>query len=152
MMPLMKRVLYALPVLVGFACGGGDGPLANTPEGAVLQLFDYINKGQWSREWDALHPVHQKRVPKEHFIECAERADVPDIDGIDILEVYDETIPLPGYTKEVDTTAVTVRLELSSGLFSKESEDTFHVVLVDGVWRWLMSDPNGYSGADCPSG
>jgi len=132
------------------ACGGGSSD-DGSPGNAVRRQFGYIDKGQWGREWDELHPQHQAIVSRSDFVNCNADNNL-DID-VEIVDTYEETIDVPelGVT---DTTAVTVDITGNIGFFGlpDESTDTFHEINVDGEWRWVLSQDNldSYSAGDCP--
>jgi hypothetical protein len=151
---LSMRILIVVSVLLAAlaACGGGGDKAsqADTPEDAIIQLFDMVNKGQWGREWDLLHPEQQAIVDRDHYIDCAEAKTLPDIDDVNVTEVFDEEIVIPGTQTRAPSKAVTVSLKLSSGILTDETQDTYHVFDVNGVWRWSLSDPEGYENGDCP--
>lgn len=145
----------ALAFVLLTACGGGGGDgdkpgLDGSPESAIKDLFEMVDKEQWGREWENLHPEQQKFISRAKFIECAEASDLPSLDSVKVLEVYDEPTDIPGTGLSADSKAVTVELKLSRGLLKNETRDTFHLIDVDGRWRWVVSDPQPYKDGKCP--
>ena len=122
-------------------------------ESAVLRQFDYVDKGQWGKEWEELHPAQQAIVTKSAFVACNSEVN-PDLD-VEVLESYEESIAMPEIGI-ADTVAVTVRIKGNVGVFGLPSEttDTFHEILVDGEWRWVLqqqSTLDAYAAGICPS-
>ena len=141
---------------LGCSGNGGDGPgetagIKGSPESAVKELFEMIDKQQWGRHWESIHPEQQKFIPKAKFVECAEASDLPRIDSVKVLEVYDEPTDIPGTGLSADSKALTVELKVSQGLLKNESRDTFHLIAVDGRWRWIVSDLQPYKDGKCPN-
>lgn len=143
--------------------GEGDGQDAETDpaptvgaglEGsagdAVLALMDMVDKGQWGREWEHLHPEQQAFISKELYQSCGEASDIPNIDDVSVVETYEEEITIPGTETTVSSTAVTVSLQFSQGTEMLETEDTFHVSELDGRWRWFLGDAETYRAGECP--
>lgn len=138
----------ALLATIGVACGGGDGDKegGDSPDAAILRLFDQLDKGQWGRQWEDLHPAHQAVVSRDSFIACASEVQI-DLDSVEVLEVYDEPVSVEGAS--LPSKAVTVRLEAGPS----SDEQTFHLLDVEGEWRWVMSDDalTAYRAGECPA-
>jgi hypothetical protein len=119
-------------------------------ESALRRQFDELNKGQFGKEWDELHPAQQAIISREHYIECGAKANLPTVDSADVIETYQEDVTIPGTSVKASSIALTVKLELSLGLLKNEATDTYHEVQVDGVWRWALAAPEGYANGNCP--
>lgn len=141
--------LVLVAVLSGVSCGRDGGGSAGD---AVKRQLDYVDKGQYGRQWDELHPVQQAMVPRELFVRCLEESlggrRVPDIQ---VVSQFQEDRPLAGTSETVKGTAVTVRYPPNASGQRREDRETFYQVKVDGTWRWVMRDPSAYQQGRCPS-
>jgi hypothetical protein len=165
---------FAVAALVA-ACGGGDDNQAATttvdespastttnqePEqdaGAWMkELTERSLRGQYGRNWESLHPVHQAVVTRDRYDRC-ERAD--DEGGAvkittEVVEIYEEPLKINGIPGITDTTAVTLRFSYNNPLTGKPAEEhrTVHTVNVDGEWKWILrpQDYNAYKKGSCP--
>lgn len=136
----MRRALaLALIALLG-ACGGDNGP-EDPAVAALRRQFDFLSKGQHGRIWDELHPAQQALLPRDAYAACADAATAGGftIVELDVDEVYDEQIVIPGTSTSATAKAITIRMTLRSGTESGELTDTFHEIDVDGAWRWSMT-------------
>ena len=114
----------------------------------MRRQFDYINKGQWGREWDELHPAQQELVPRDLFIQCAPAG--LEVQVTDVLETYEEDVVIDGTDQSVRATALTVEFKSGQDPLANSDIDTFHEVVVAGEWRWIMADVEGYRRGQCP--
>ena len=122
-------------------------------ESAILRQFDYVNKGQFGRQWDELHPAHQAIVTKSAFVTCNDDTNFDF--NVEIVESYEEFVAV-AELGEVDTAAVTVNIEGNIGAFGLpgETTDTFHEILGDdGEWKWVTTQDtlDAYAAGNCPS-
>lgn len=149
----MGSVRFLLPALVAtltLAGCGGDVDPATTPAGmAQIRVLEDLYNGRLTRAYASLHPAHQKVVPEARFAECSRGVvDRGGLDSIDVLDVFDQTVRIPGLGKE-RTKAVRVRVTSTSG-----ETDTFvdHEVKVGSRWRWVLNDAalRAYRAGKCP--
>ena len=146
------------PLLVGGAvvpgrarCLRRGGPDSDSAEGAALRQWDYIKKSQFGRSWEELHPAQQELIDRNDFMRCAEEASDESLvafSDLEILETYEEDIPVPGTDLTVPSVAVTV--EITNTILGITGADTLHEIDVDGEWRWILSEPEAYQGENCP--
>ncbi len=141
-------VLVAVLSGVGCTRGGDDSASA-----AVKRQLDNLDKGQYGRQWDELHPAQQAIVPRELFVRCLEEAlrgrSVPDIR---VVGEFQEDRPLAGTPETVKGTAVVVQYpQASAGGQPREDRQTYYQVKVAGKWRWVMRNPSAYQQGRCPS-
>jgi hypothetical protein len=144
---LVVAVLAAAVLVAG--CGGEVDP-ARTPAGsAQVRFLEDLYNGRVDRAYASLHPSFQRIVPRARFIDCTRRARLGELDSIEILDVYDDPVEIPGSGK-VRAKAVRVRLTSSSG-----DTTTFvsHEVKVGPRWRWVLNDAavRAYRAGRCPS-
>lgn len=105
---------------------------------AVLAYIDAASKDQWGRVWDGLHPAQKALFTREKFIECG-AAPPFSIDNVEVVETYKENTALPGVSDSVPSTAVTLKLTVSSGGKKDTQTLTAHGYEVDGQW-WSSVD------------
>jgi hypothetical protein len=140
------------------ACAGSeDAPDSPTDAGAFLEeVLTQRTNGQHARVWETLHPDHQDVASKERYVDCGDSEDPTpaELTDFEVVEVYEESIVVPGGTSEILTTAVTFRATFESSLADDPIAvtDTAHAVDVGGEWRWLLSDDGhqSYVDEECP--
>ena len=146
----MKRIvltgMLACTLLLA-ACGGGDDSGGSAGD-AVIQQMQQLSRGQMGRQWDDLHPAQQALIPRDHFVQCG--GIEVNIDGTKVIETYEEEVLIPGTDQRVQSTAVTVEMTFSSGEAKRTQTQTFHEILVDDEWRWIVADPAAYADGQCP--
>lgn len=150
----MKRIIIGAVALAlpARACGGGEaiktasttavtsGASVNSaaadpkePAGdAVKRQLGQVDKGQFGPEWDELHPVQQALVPHDLYIQCSQKAGIPQVDNIKVPDTYQEDLTIPGTTVKAPSTAVSVSYTVHQGATSANSKATFHEFSVDG--------------------
>jgi hypothetical protein len=162
-----RIVLVVLAVtLVGVGCGGSDessetGP---APPGPTEDLGDFFTrridhefKGQFGRSWDELHPGQQALVSRTRYEECRQEttnealSDVQ-LESLSVIEVYDDPLDLIGVPEKISK-AVTVEITLTDGEKDETITDTFHAILIDGQWVWVLpaADIRAFLSGNCPT-
>jgi hypothetical protein len=131
-------------------CGGKDDP-GRTPAGqAQARFLDNLYHGRLGLAYASLHPAYQRIVPRKRFVACTRKTDLGGLGSIDILEVHDDPVDIPG-TGSVPAKAVRVRLTSSDG-----GATTFvnHEVEVGSTWRWVLNAAaaHAYQAGRCPGG
>lgn len=148
--------LMAAAALLVVSCGGdgstpGTPGLDGSPEAATEQLVSLISQGDWGREWDSLHPEQQKYVERDKFISCTKGSDSARVQGVDVLEVYDDEMVIPGTDVRSPSKAVNVKLKVTQKAFkTTDVQDTIQLFQVDGRWRWVLPNIEAYKSGSCP--
>jgi len=119
---------------------------------AVKALLAKVDARQWGPEWDSVYPAQQSLVPRALYISCSAASAPPGVKDVSVTATYDETIDIPGTSLHVPSTAVSVSMTLYHGTTTQPDKETLHMVNVDGMWKWIISDPQGYAGGKCPAG
>jgi hypothetical protein len=167
----VKILVIALSIAaLGVACGGDDEDSGTQAGGTtttsalkpdedagdfIQEIFQRSLRGQYGRNWETLHPAHQKVVSREKYDACESQDDesVAAKISVDVLETYEEPVLLEG-SGTVDSTAVTLRFSYDNPLTGKPAEEhaTVHAVAVDGEWKWILrpEDYGAYVKGDCP--
>jgi len=113
----------------------------------VRFLLDLYH-GDLPGAYATLHPAYRRIVTRKRFVACTRKAALGELDSIDILDVSDDTVDLPGAGR-VPAKAVRVRLTSSAG-----GATTFvnHEVEVGSEWRWVLNSPaaRAYRAGRCP--
>ena len=151
MAPGMRWFLLALGVTLLLAGCGGDVDPGRTPAGlAQVRFLDNLYNGRLDPVYAALHPAYKRLVPRKRFVACTRAAGLGGLDSIEILDVYDDPVDIPG-SGRVPAKAVRVRLTSSDG-----EATTFvnHEVKVGPRWRWVLNGPavSAYRAGRCPGG
>jgi hypothetical protein len=148
----MRRLFvaaFAAVVLVA-GCGGEDDPGRTRAGLAQVRFLDDLYNGNLDGVYATLHPAYQRIVPQSRFVACTRAAAVGELDSIDVLDVYDDPVPVPGAGR-VPAKAVRIRLTSSSG-----ESTTFvnHEVEVGDRWRWVLNGEaaRAYRAGRCPGG
>jgi len=117
---------------------------------AVKRVIEREYVGDYKSVWDELHPRHQRFVTREEYEECRRGIDVAGtLESVLILDVSDVPLAVYGLRPRTPSKAVKLRVTTDESEFTA----TYHVVLVDGSWRWVLSDSaaRGFTRTDCPS-
>lgn len=118
-------------------------------EDAMKRQFDQVDRGQWGRQWEELHPAQQAFVPKDAFVQCSQKGGLS-IESLSILETFEERVAIPGTTVQADSVAITAQVKARIGQLKDDFKQTFHEFEVNGQWRWTISDPEPYKAGRCP--
>ena len=145
----MKRLLLAAAVVLA-ACGGGSSGGLEAPEKAFERQLRYLADGQAGLAYEELHPAQQALFSKDIYMRCVKEGGSFDIGDIKIVKVYDEETTIPGTQVRVVSKAITATIEVKRGLLKSDTTDTYHEVLVDGVWRFAVADAAPYTATTCP--
>ena len=137
-------------------------PSCSSPDAAERSTLDALRRGSLrcgsstiyngnlDGAYATLHPAYQRIVPRSRFVACTRAAALGGLDSIEILEVYNDPVDIPG-SGEVPAKAVRVRLTSSDG-----EATTFvnHEVKVGPRWRWVLNGTaaNAYRADRCPGG
>jgi hypothetical protein len=146
-----RLVVAAVAAVVLVAGCGGEVDPGRTPAGlAQVRFLDDLYNGNLDGAYATLHPAYQRIVPRSRFVACTRAAALGGLDSIEILEVYNDPVDIPG-SGEVPAKAVRVRLTSSDG-----EATTFvnHEVKVGPRWRWVLNGTaaNAYRADRCPGG
>ena len=147
----MRWPLLALGATLLLAGCGGDVDPGRTPAGlAQVRFLDDLYNGRLDSAYQTLHPAYQRFVPRARFVTCTRKAALGGLDSIEILDVYNNPVEIPG-SGRVGAKAVRVRLTSSDG-----EATTFvnHEVKVGPRWRWVLNSAaaRAYRAGRCPGG
>jgi hypothetical protein len=128
-----------LVVLVAAGCGGGSS--AAPDEGAGVFMTRVLREelsGQWSKQWNELHPGHKKLITRAQYVACS-RALATNIGTGDetyrVLAVKDDTIHVFAVPQH-DSKVVTITFR--SPISNTAPRYDMHAVNVDGRWTWIL--------------
>jgi hypothetical protein len=141
-----------LVTLAALACGCAlsENEADREAGAAVKRVIEREYVGDYGSLWDELHPRHQRFVTRTEYEECRRGIDVRGtLESVLILDVRDEPLTVYGLRPRTPSKAVKVRITTDETEFTA----TYHVVLVDGIYRWVLSDSaaRGFARTDCPS-
>ena len=142
----MKRLLAlgALAALAGLAAAcGGTATSAATPKvgGAGIFMTRILREeihGQWGRQWQELHPGHQRLISEAQYVACSQRMGTNFATGDEVFRVLDvrnESIDVEG-VPERTSKLVTITFHEPG----KQNGLTYrmHAVSVKGRWAWIL--------------
>lgn len=142
----------------GTGTGSPAAPTASRPvedvKDAVKRHFDQIDKGQYAREWDELHPLQQAFIPRDRWTACRPKDFIGLTTKLDkLIEEYQEPHDIPGTGVSAPSTAVTVQVTLEFGGEKLTQKHTVHHFLVDGRWRHTVTEEvaQAYKTGTCPA-
>ena len=146
----MRRVVFSGLAVAALVAGcGGDVDPARTPAGnAQVRFLENLYNGKLPQAYETLHPAYQRIVPRSRFVQCTRQAALGGLDSIEILDVYDDPVTLPG-GGQAGGKGVRVRLTSTTG-----DVTTFvnHEVKVGPRWRWVLNEKalGAYRAGKCP--
>lgn len=149
----MMRWLFVVAVLGGLlvACGGGDD--VESAGDAMKRQYGLLDKSQWSRYYDELHPAQQAIVNRDRFADCsAKNRGTISFNSVKVLETFDEEWPVSGTDIRGASKAVTIEIDAQSGSQNQKVKHTGHQFNVDGKWRWVMGPEaiEAFKQGQCP--
>jgi hypothetical protein len=149
-MTVARIVIAALVLVAAAGCALSEDSADHGAGAAVKSVIEEEYVGAYGPVWDDLHPRHQRFVSRGEYEECRRGIDVAGtLESVLILDVRDAPLTVYGLPSGTPAKAVEVRVTTDETEFS----DTYHVVLVDGRWRWVLNDEaaRGFARTDCPA-
>jgi len=145
---IRSLVLAAAVCALAAGCGGSGHASSSTTTRATSTdesaavfitriLREEIN-GQWSRQWDELHPGHQKLITRGEYVACSKSMGTNFATGREIfhvLDVSDEAIDVRGIPQR-SSKLVTISFHQpgkANGLTYR-----LHAVRNAGRWTWIL--------------
>jgi hypothetical protein len=149
-MALARALLLVTLSALVCGCALNENETDREAGAAVKSVIEREYVGDYRSVWDELHPRHQRFVTREEYEDCRRGIDVQGtLQSVLILAVRDQPLTVFGLPPRTPSKAVRVRVTTDETEFTS----TYHVVLVDGTWRWVLSDKaaRGFARTDCPS-
>ena len=145
---LVTTAVLALVAIGASSCsssstGSGTSTDRASQDGIETFLTELIRNREWERNgpaYDALVPQQQALFSKATFVDCGSIDSNMSNISLEILDVYEEPIRIDGTSDEVESTAVTVTLRYTVGGRLATDTTTFHLVDVEGEWRWITTE------------
>ncbi len=145
-----RAALASLLAVAAIAGCGGDTDPATTPAGRAQVVYNEdVYNGRFEQAYADLHPAYKDIVSRKFFTDCAvSTIPVGQLDTIEILEVFDDPVQIPGGSEE-QAKAVRVRLTSNDG---KNVTFVAHEVNVGDRWHWVLNDSaiRAYQAGRCP--
>jgi hypothetical protein len=135
----------ALVAVTAAGCGGASRSPVPPPKTTGVGLFmtqilrEEIN-GQWSTQWRALHPGHQRLISQAQYVACSKRMGTNFATGGEVfrvLDVRDEAIHVRGVPEK---TSKVVTITFREPGNKKALTYRLHAVRVGAGWRWILGD------------
>lgn len=130
--------LVLLTVLVAAGCGGSTAAPDEAPGTFMTRVLREELNGQWSKQWNELHPGHKKLITRAEYVACS-RALATNIgtggETYKVLAVKDATIDVFAVPQH-DSKVVTITFR--SPISKSTPRYDMHAVAVDGHWAWIL--------------
>ena len=147
---LFARLALALvAALMASGCALNENEADHQAAASIKTLLELEYVGDYRGAWKALHPRHQRFVTEDEYFDCRRGIDIRGtLESVLIVDVEDR--PLTVYGLPPRTPAKRVRVRVTTD--ETEYTASYHTVLVDGDWRWVLSDraARGFARTDCP--
>lgn len=102
----------------------------------VKRHLEYEVKGQWGRDWDVLHPLHQGVITRAQYVYCREgEPGFKDTETVRVVETYDNPIDVPGIPPG---RIMGASVEIGTPGKTDGISFTDHAVKVKEGWRWIL--------------
>ena len=144
-----RALLTVALVVLATGCALSEDSDDHEAGAAVKTLLEKEYFGDYGGAWDSLHPRHQRLVTRQNYDECRRGIDVQGtIDSIVVLDVQSVPLTVFGLPPRTPAKRVKVRVVTDETDFTSD----YHVVDVDGQWRWVLTDraARGFSRSPCP--
>jgi hypothetical protein len=140
-------LLLAAAILAG--CAFNEDEADHDAGAAIKQHVEREYFGDYGGAWDTLHPRHQRFATRQEYFDCRRGIDIEGtLESVLILDVEDAPLTVYGLPPRTPAKRVNVRITTDEGAYTA----SYHTVLVDGEWRWVLSDraARGFARTDCP--
>lgn len=141
-MTMRRATLVALVAVLAALTGGCGAASARAPGENVGVFMTRILReeirGQWARQWDELHPGHQRLITRRQYVACS-RALETDIgtgrEVFKVLDVRDQPIDVRGVSQR---TSKLVTLSFHTSGSANALTYQLHAVALQGRWTWIL--------------
>ena len=148
-MTFARAFLLAVLLALVAGCALTEDSEDHDAGSAVKSLLEAEYFGNYAEAWDSLHPRHQRFVTQQEYEECRRGIDVQGtLDSVVVLDVQDAPLTVHGLPPRTPAKAVEVRVVTDASEYTAD----YHVVNLDGNWRWVLTDraARGFERTDCP--
>ncbi len=148
-MAFARVLLTVALVALATGCALNEDSDDHEAGASVKTLLEKEYFGDYGGAWDSLHPRHQRLVTRQNYDECRRGIDVQGtIDSVVVLDVKSVPLTVFGLPPRTPAKRVNVRVVTDETDFTSN----YHVVDVDGQWRWVLSDraARGFRRSPCP--
>jgi hypothetical protein len=134
----MTRTVILATVAAALVLAPAATPAAETPGGFITRILKDEIHGQWSLQWQSLHPGHQALITQSQYVACSRVMGTNFATGDEVfrvLSVRNDPISVRGVPQRTSK-LVTITLrqrEKTNGLTYH-----MHAVRVDGRWAWIL--------------
>jgi hypothetical protein len=131
-------VKLAAAALAALVLAPAAAPAMETPGGFITRILRDEIHGQWSVQWQSLHPGHKALITEAQYVACSKTMGTDFATGDEVLRVLrvrNDPIDVRGVPQRTSK-LVTITLRQRS----KQSGLTYnmHAVKVDGRWAWIL--------------
>jgi hypothetical protein len=119
----------------------GPAAPAESAGDAVRRQFQKLSDGQFVKAYEEIHPEQQRLFSAAQYACVNEQGPSAEVTAVEIIEEYAERHLIPGTAVEVDATAVTARVTVSTALGETTDTDTYYEVALGDRWVFTVSNP-----------
>jgi hypothetical protein len=111
-------------------------PAKETAGAFVKRHLEYEVRGEWGRDWDVLHPLHQGVITRSQYVYCREgEVNYRGTESVRVVETYDNPIDVPGIPPG---RIMGASVEIHTPGKTDGISFTDHAAKVRGGWRWIL--------------
>jgi hypothetical protein len=127
-------------------------PAKETADAFVKRHLEYEVKGEWGRDWDVLHPLHQGIITRPQYVYCKEgELNYKGTETVRVVETFDNPIDVPGIPSG---RIMGASVEIYTAGKTDGISFTDHAVKLRGGWRWILDgrEADQYARGECLDG
>jgi len=133
-------VLASAMAALATGCGSGSNGRAPGENVGVFmtRILREEIKGQWARQWNELHPGHQRLITRSQYVACSRTLQTDIATGpevFDVIDVSDQAIDVHGVSQR---TSKLVTISFHARGNTNALTYRLHAVAVHGRWTWIL--------------
>jgi hypothetical protein len=131
-------VRLAAAIVAALVLAPAAAPAVETPGTFITRVLTEEIHGEWTLQWQSLHPGHQRLITRAQYDACSRTMGTDFATGEEVVRVVavrDDPIDVRGVPQRTSK-LVTITLRQRS----KTNGLTYrmHAVKVDGRWAWIL--------------
>jgi len=136
---VLAALLAGSAATVHAATAAHGAPAQETAAAFVTRILREELRGQWTRQWDELHPGHQQLITEAQYVACSRGlatslgSEVLTVVGVHSTRIRVENVP----QQTAKIVAITMRRPGTPDAVTFR----IHAVRVDGRWAWILGRP-----------
>lgn len=135
----LVALLAGSAVTARAATGSSRGRARETAAAFVTRILREELRGQWTRQWDELHPGHRRLITQAQFVACSRGlATGLGNELLTVIGVHSAHIRVQGVPQH---TAEVVEITMRGPGTAEAVTFRIHAVHVAGRWAWILGKP-----------